>query len=218
MFPEDDIVVERINRRMKEAGLDMEAMAFRVTNDPPVVTLCGSTRYWKEFQEASLCFTLMDTIVLSVGAATASDTDHIASGDLLPHEKENLDMLHLAKIYMSNFIFVLNVDGYIGHSTAREIIFAYALGLPVFFHDKVKAPTMAYVYSKAEDREDVEPTYEPDSRRYPFDGFREKRFGWVDDRAPETCRYCSEPLEEHSHIDALKCVAGLMAEEREKAQ
>lgn len=44
-----------------------------------------------------------------------------------------LDALHLEKIKMSDEIFVINKDGYIGERTAIEIQFARSLGKPVSY-------------------------------------------------------------------------------------
>jgi hypothetical protein len=61
-----------------------------------------------------------------VGAATASDEEHF--GHLAPEEvariKEALDELHKRKIDLADQVLVLNVDGYIGESTASEIDYA----------------------------------------------------------------------------------------------
>jgi len=99
---------------------------------PQVITLCGSTRFWTTFQEQSLRLTLEGKIVLSVGAATSSDDQHIAEGRFTEQQKKELDDLHLHKINMSDEIFVLNVDGYIGPSTAREMVYClYFANKPV---------------------------------------------------------------------------------------
>lgn len=136
-----------VMRKMEEAMPgELQGLVFAVSHQrPPVVTLCGSTRFWTTFQEASLMFTLMENVVLSVGAATASDTEHGISEEM----KDRLDALHLSKIMMSNFVFVLNVDGYIGRSTAREICFAAATNVPVFYHERDKVPTPDYTLAKA---------------------------------------------------------------------
>lgn len=47
-------------------------------------------------------------------------------------EKVTLDRVHLAKIDNSDAIVVLNVDGYIGESTALEIEHAKATGKKIF--------------------------------------------------------------------------------------
>lgn len=96
------------------------------TPRPTVVCLCGSTRFWREFERASLRETMAGKIVLSIGAATGTDDEHFGN---LPKEeydrvKEMLDQLHLRKIDICDEVLVLNVCGYIGKSTAREICYA----------------------------------------------------------------------------------------------
>lgn len=44
-----------------------------------------------------------------------------------------MDALHLKKIEMSDSIFVVNISGYIGRSTAREIAYAEYLGKPITY-------------------------------------------------------------------------------------
>lgn len=101
---------------------------------PTIVCLCGSTRFWRTFQEASLRETLDGKIVLSIGAATGTDDDHFAG--YMPRDeydavKARLDELHLRKIDLADEVLILNVDGYIGESTSRELAHARALGKPV---------------------------------------------------------------------------------------
>lgn len=93
---------------------------------PTVVCLCGSTRFWRTFQEASLQETLAGKIVLSIGAASGTDDEHFGN---LPQDeydriKRDLDWLHLRKIDLADEILVLNVGGYVGESTRREIEYA----------------------------------------------------------------------------------------------
>lgn len=45
-----------------------------------------------------------------------------------PEQKKLLDELHLRKIDLADEIFVLNVGGYIGESTSREIAYAKKMG------------------------------------------------------------------------------------------
>jgi hypothetical protein len=47
-----------------------------------------------------------------------------------------LDRLHFRKIDLADEILVLNVDGYIGHSTRREIVYAMGSGKRVRFLDE----------------------------------------------------------------------------------
>lgn len=96
---------------------------------PWIVCLCGSTRFMDAFQEQNLRLTLRGIIVLSVGCNTKSD----ASLGLDSEVKKRLDELHLRKIELSDEILVLNVGGYIGESTSREIEHARSRGKIVSF-------------------------------------------------------------------------------------
>ena len=93
---------------------------------PKVITLCGSTRFWDHFQRVNAELTVQGNVVFSVAIPS--------SGDLspLPHgTKTVLDQVHFHKIRMSDEILVLNVGGYIGESTQREIEFAKKIGRKV---------------------------------------------------------------------------------------
>ena len=94
------------------------------TARPIVVCLCGSTRFMQAFQDANLRETLAGKIVLSIGCDAKSDQD-LALG---PVDKTILDLLHLFKIDLTDEILVLNVDGYVGESTQREIDYARMVG------------------------------------------------------------------------------------------
>lgn len=96
---------------------------------PKVVCLCGSTRFYKEFQEANFQETMKGKIVLTVGFYPHSQTEaHGQDVDITPEDKEMLDELHLRKIDLADEILVLNVGGYIGKSTWKEISYAFATG------------------------------------------------------------------------------------------
>jgi hypothetical protein len=104
-------------------------------NLPTVVCLCGSTRFWRAFQQAGLAETMAGRIVLSIGAASGTDDEHFGN---LPRDeydriKTMLDQLHMRKIDMADEVLILNVDGYIGESTGRELAYARKLGKVVRF-------------------------------------------------------------------------------------
>jgi hypothetical protein len=90
---------------------------------PNIVTLCGSTKFKKEFEAANLEETLAGNIVVSVACFTHHDNLHMTED-----QKRFLDELHLKKINISNEILVINVNGYIGESTRNEINYAKATG------------------------------------------------------------------------------------------
>jgi hypothetical protein len=93
---------------------------------PSIVCLCGSTRFSKAFQEANFNETLAGKIVLTIGCDMKSDNElfHDKSPDELTAIKNKLDKLHLQKILLADEILILNVNGYIGESTRKEILFA----------------------------------------------------------------------------------------------
>ena len=92
-----------------------------------VVTLCGSTRFKEQFMETQKRLTLDGCIVISVGLFGHSGDDDVWK----PGVKEMLDVMHLRKIDMADEIFVINVGGYIGESTKREIAYAEQKGKKV---------------------------------------------------------------------------------------
>jgi hypothetical protein len=92
-----------------------------------VITLCGSTRFKDEFMEAQKKLTLEGNIVITVGLFGHSGDEEVWT----PGTKEMLDDMHLRKIDMADEIFVVNVNGYIGESTRREIAYAESHGKKV---------------------------------------------------------------------------------------
>lgn len=92
-----------------------------------VITLCGSTRFKEQFLKAQKDLTLQGNIVISVGLFGHSGDDEVWSEGV----KAMLDDMHLRKIDMADSIFVINVGGYIGESTKREIAYAQAHGKEV---------------------------------------------------------------------------------------
>jgi len=123
--------------RTHAAGL-LRATLAKISDLPPrptIVCLCGSTRFWRTFQQAGLSETMDGKIVLSIGAASGTDDEHF--GNLPRYEydriKTMLDELHMRKIDMCDEVMILNVEGYIGLSTARELAYARSLGKRVRF-------------------------------------------------------------------------------------
>lgn len=97
---------------------------------PTIVCLCGSTRFSQAFRDANLAETLAGKIVLTIGCDMRSDDDifgHLPQAEL-DQIKEQLDQLHLRKIDLADEVLILNVRGYIGQSTARELAYAKAHG------------------------------------------------------------------------------------------
>lgn len=86
----------------------------------PVITLCGSTRFKKQFLEVQKQLTLEGNIVISVGLFGHSGDEEVWTEGT----KEMLDDMHKRKIDMADAIYVINVDGYIGSRTRSKIEYA----------------------------------------------------------------------------------------------
>jgi len=103
----------------------------RPADFPEIVCLCGSTRFMDAFHAAGWQLTLQGKIVLSVGVCKHAE-DH--GGEALGQEvADRLDELHFRKIELADRTHILNVGGYIGESTRKELNYARSLGKPVTF-------------------------------------------------------------------------------------
>jgi hypothetical protein len=107
-----------------------------VATRPIITTLCGSSRFVEGFTLANMHLSLMGRIVIGLGmyghADIPSGAKHLCSdGDETDRTKQLLDQLHYAKIAVSDGIYVVNVGGYIGSSTLREIQYAETHGKTV---------------------------------------------------------------------------------------
>lgn len=95
-----------------------------------IITLCGSTKFKEEFLKANEQLTLKGHIVLMPGFFGHADNKEI------PIEtKEKLDELHFEKIDMSDAIFVVNKNGYVGKSTSNEISHAMEKHKKIYWLD-----------------------------------------------------------------------------------
>ena len=109
---------------------------YAMVNNFKVITLCGSTRFKEAFLRVQKQLTLEGNIVISVGMFGHSGDEEVWK----PGIKDMLDRMHLSKIDMADEIFVINVDGYIGESTSREIAYALAHGKTVKYLEKPRDP------------------------------------------------------------------------------
>jgi hypothetical protein len=97
---------------------------------PAVVTLCGSTRFKKAFRKEQERLTHAGVIVISVGSF-GTTKDRSKEEKWGEEHAAMLDELHKRKIDISDGIHVINPTGYVGRSTAGEILYTYDKGLPV---------------------------------------------------------------------------------------
>ena len=93
-----------------------------------IVTICGSTQFKNEILEIAQNLTLDNHIVLAPCVF-----HHADNLELTTEQKIRLDNLHKEKINMSDAIFVINKDGYIGESTYSEIDWASRMKKQIYF-------------------------------------------------------------------------------------
>ena len=112
--------------------MDAEYLKF---NKPKIVCLCGSTRFMDAFFEAGWNYTLLGYIVLSVGVCKhAKDHGGEALGQAVV---DMLDELHLRKIDLAEEVMILNVGGYIGKSTQKELDYAKKSGKCIIYLEPI---------------------------------------------------------------------------------
>lgn len=128
---------------------------------PKIVCLCGSTRFYGQYQQEYYDRTMAGEIVLSVGFyphATA-ETGH---GEGVGHDSDQkirLDELHLRKIDLADYAVVVSDEtGYFGESTAREIRYALEhrkdvqFAVPASFRRACNLGLVPYLPEAADDR------------------------------------------------------------------
>lgn len=99
------------------------------------ITLCGSTRFEPQFKEWNHKLAIAGHTVysLSLFAREATDVGKEGKITISDSEKVTLDLVHLDKILNSEAIVVIDVDGYTGFSTKREIQWARMQGKLVYW-------------------------------------------------------------------------------------
>lgn len=87
-----------------------------------IITLCGSTKFKKEFEEINKKLTLEGNVVLSLGVFSHTDGEQLSDEQI-----KMLKDIHKQKIAMSDEIFVINKNSYIGNGLKEEIEYAKQL-------------------------------------------------------------------------------------------
>lgn len=103
------------------------------------ITLCGSTRYHREFEAANLALSLAGHVVYTVACAEqrpGKNEDEPSTVSLTARDKEVLDLVHLKKIADSDAVVLVSAgpdkEPYVGDSTRREVTWAAMLQKPVY--------------------------------------------------------------------------------------
>lgn len=125
-------------------GYGRDRMSEDQGRSPKIITICGSSRF---VDMMAVCAWLLESkegaIVMSLHLLPSwgfgnQDVPHHAA------EREGvakkMDALHLHKIEMSDEIYVVDHDGYIGESTKYEIEHAKKLGKPIRYYSAANCP------------------------------------------------------------------------------
>ena len=93
-----------------------------------VVTICGSMRFAKEMMKIS------EELELINGFAVIQCVYNVDFQKYEGIDATILDKIHRKKIDISDAIYVVNIDGYIGNSTRGEIQYAIETGKKIIYH------------------------------------------------------------------------------------
>ena len=100
-------------------------------NNIKVVTLCGSMRYLNQMME------IAGKLELEKGYSVIQCVYNVSNNRYNEKDMEMLGKLHKRKIDVSDAIYVVNIDGYIGNSTKSEIEYALKHGKEVIYHEAI---------------------------------------------------------------------------------
>ena len=98
--------------------------------DIKVVTICGSMKFAKDMMiiatelEKEYGWCLLQCVYDITGEITKEEMDKIVNA-------------HWKRIDISDAIYVVNINGYIGNSTKNEIAYAIQHGKEVIYHEKI---------------------------------------------------------------------------------
>ena len=93
-----------------------------------IITLCGSIKFKDEFLKVQEKLVLEKNIVF-----TPNFFSNISKEEISLETKKMLDEMHKQKIDMSDEIYVINQEGYIGESTKLEIEYAKSKGKKITY-------------------------------------------------------------------------------------
>lgn len=90
-----------------------------------VITLCGSAKFRKEIDEAQIKLTLQGHQLFTI--------ENLENIEITKEIETMLAISHRKKIDLSDAIYVINVNGYIGESASNEIDYAINNGKEVMY-------------------------------------------------------------------------------------
>lgn len=97
------------------------------------VTICGSMRFSEEMKDIAIGLEIYH------GFNVLQCVYNPQGIDISSTEKEALAKAHLKKIDLSDAIYIVDIDGYIGEAVKKEIDYAKANGKEVIFHSQFES-------------------------------------------------------------------------------
>jgi hypothetical protein len=96
---------------------------------PDIILLAGSARFKQAFEEVAEKLALEGAIVLGKHVFKPG-----TSWELPEHEKDMLHAIQFRKVDLASEVYVVNVDGYVGHDTYNVIRYAVRHDKPLRFY------------------------------------------------------------------------------------
>lgn len=93
-----------------------------------IITICGSLKFEDDIKYWAEKLTLQGNCVLSIIYPVNTDL-----GVYTPEQRKIFSEAHYKRIDLSDAIFIINKNGYIGNNTQKEIEYAKAHGKEIIF-------------------------------------------------------------------------------------
>ena len=105
----------------------------------PIITLIGSAKFYNTFKNVAVELSIKDGGAIINMPAIFDDPDFVNNGgvNISKREHEIYDRIHEQKMSMSNFVVVIDVDGYIGENTKQEIEYCKLRNIPVMSYREI---------------------------------------------------------------------------------
>lgn len=98
-----------------------------------VITLCGSLRFKEKMMKVALELELQGNCVLTPIYPISDDKD-----DFTEEEAKMLGDMHRCRIDLSDAVYIVNKDGYIGNSVKAEIEYAKSKNKEIIYLENEK--------------------------------------------------------------------------------
>lgn len=99
-----------------------------------VIAVCGSLRFYKEMMEITEKLELQGNCML----VPIYNPSKPSKDDFTKEEALILDKMHKERIKLADAVLIVNIDGYIGSSTKKEIEFAKSLNKEIIYYKNEK--------------------------------------------------------------------------------